>query len=162
MQTVFPLCSVRVMAASAAAAVAHDPPRAASNGHAASRATSGAEHDRGSTSGGEKIVAAAEHGSGLSQYSLVLQQSLDDGLYHDDHEIAGEMTLLVSNIAGRRHTHAISELNRMVSFLCAHPWQTCFSQNTKARACAEQDNVPACKLTGSRRWTGPTDAHWLH
>ncbi len=88
MQAVFPLCEVRVMAASM---------DAAGTGTAGSTVSDGAGDGAGAGA-----PAKQSCGSGMPQYRLHIEQSLDDGLYHDDDEVAGSLTLLIPSIAGAR------------------------------------------------------------
>lgn len=103
MRVLFPLCSVRVMAtstatvaASANSAVPGTP--AAANGawkHTPGGKGAAAEYSMHSFSGKGNSAA-----SSMPRYALHLQQSLDDGLYHDEGESPGALTLLVSNLTG--------------------------------------------------------------
>lgn len=95
MQAVFPLCDVRVMAASMDAAGTGTAGSTASDG--AGAASTSVEHDSS-----DGTPAKQSSGSGMPRYRLHIEQSLDDGLYHDDDEVAGSLTLLIPSIAGAR------------------------------------------------------------
>lgn len=101
MQAVFPLCDVRVMAASMDAAGTGTAGSTASDGAGAGVGAGAASTsvERDSSDG---APAKQSCGSGRPQYCLHIEQSLDDGLYHDDDEVAGSLTLLIPSIAGAR------------------------------------------------------------
>lgn len=81
MRVLYPLCSLRVMTSGNGSSMSH--PDAAANGNAFDAA-----------------VGASDCSVGTHSHVLHIQQSLDDGLYHDDDETPDSMTLLATNIAG--------------------------------------------------------------